>query len=460
MRGNQSATSSRRAARRRRRSGSVLIWSSLLLANLVAMTGLVIDGGLMLAAYREGQNAADAAALAAAMDLMLGKSKVQATATATTFVTDAAHNNLPYATVVVNIPPSNGAYAGLANYAEAIVTYPITTHFLQVLPGFNRNQSVTAQAVAGFEPITIDEGVIALNPTASPGLWDNGQGTIRVNGNVVVNATATNAATAGQGSIYAASINVVGGVDKPANFLNIDPSGPSPLQTGTMPFPDPFGNMPTPTTATGVDPTSRGSVKATNGDTLSLSPGVYSNIKITGGTVTFNPGIYVVAGGDLSVTGGAVTGNGVMFYMTGADYNPATGAPDASDPIDPLGLSPPTSPNNAFGTATINGAMQFSPIDTTNPSFSYSTSAISTFNGMLFYFRRADTAGMSIQGNSSAGSLTGTIYSKWGSLDIAGQGTYSAQFAVGSMKVTGNGNVTVASAGSNQGKVPRVFLVN
>jgi Flp pilus assembly protein TadG len=43
---------------------------ALLLPVLLGVLGLTIDGGLMMVVYRQTQNAADAAALAAAVDLL------------------------------------------------------------------------------------------------------------------------------------------------------------------------------------------------------------------------------------------------------------------------------------------------------------------------------------------------------------------------------------------------------
>ena len=46
------------------RRGATLVWFALLLVVLLAMAGLVIDAGLLLAARRQAQNAADAAVAA------------------------------------------------------------------------------------------------------------------------------------------------------------------------------------------------------------------------------------------------------------------------------------------------------------------------------------------------------------------------------------------------------------
>src|SRR5207237_7140365 len=86
-----------------RRPGKILVLFVLLLPVLLGMVGLVVDTGLMMAAHRQAKNAADAAALAAAMDLMLGGSGSSATAAAQTFVQQ--YNGLASApSPQVNIP--------------------------------------------------------------------------------------------------------------------------------------------------------------------------------------------------------------------------------------------------------------------------------------------------------------------------------------------------------------------
>ena len=121
----------------------MLVWFALMLTVLLGMVGLVIDGGILMATQRQAQNAADAGALAAAHDLMHGKSPTTATATATTFVKQ--HNGLSTAPdPVVNIPPATGPYAGMAHYAEVIVSSPMRTFFIHILPGIAQDQTVTA----------------------------------------------------------------------------------------------------------------------------------------------------------------------------------------------------------------------------------------------------------------------------------------------------------------------------
>src|SRR5262249_39985373 len=321
-----------------------------------------IDGGLLLAAHRQAQNAADAAALAAARDKLAGRSDSTALATANTYIQQ--YNGLSGAPDLVagqtfNIPPKQGAYAGKTQYIEVIVTSPVRTFFVHILGG-SQSRTATGRAVAGIQAVSSNLSSAVLDPNARPGLSLSGGGKLIVNGGVVVNSQAAGsdqdrnwialgippyAVTTGNNStVQAGNLQVVGGVDPPANITSLPGSSGSPLHAGALSVPDPLLNLPTPTTSNGVVNTypglnSRGqwqtyntpqdvSVSISGNQSITFSPGIYNSIAIAGGgpgTVTFSPGIYVLVGGKsvtLNITTGAtVTGNGVMFYNTGSDYS-------------------------------------------------------------------------------------------------------------------------------------------
>lgn len=476
-----------------RRSGAILVWLALLLTLLFGMLGLVVDAGLLMAAHRQAQNAADAAALAAALDLLYGRGEAVAASTATTFVKN--YNGLSDAPdPVVNIPPASGAYAGEPGFVEVIVSHPKQTFFIHIL-GIAPEQTVQARAVAGSEAVTAGEGVCVLDPDAWPGLSVTGGGILKVRGLVVVNSegggvdenglpvdngnTRTAATCSNNSLLQAAYMHVVGGVNDPANFQNIDPGGPNPLHCKQMRVPDPLLYLPTPTTANGVVDIDRGAPQATNtnlmlndpsgenfieivpelGERMVLHPGIYTSIDITGGNVRFVPGVYVIrpepnTQNSLKITGGNVLAQGIMFYATGHNYSPDSGTPDSNDGDK----SPPHTDGAEFGAITINAEMRLSPID--HDKYDYSAFPVSEiYDGMLFYQRRRDVQGLSIEGNAAEGALSGTLYAKWAPVKIAGQGTYNAQFVVGSMVITGTGDVTIQYAGKKVGKAPQIFLV-
>ena len=209
------------------------------------------------------------------------------------------------------------------------------------------------------------------------------------------------------------------------------------------------------------------------GDVI-LYPGIYGSVSITGGRTFFVPGIYVLSPkqntANVFSVGGSVNGSttivgrGVMFYNTGNSYNPANGNPDAND-----GEAAPAS-NNNFGDGTsyvggftVSKDVHLSPIDTTK--YAYATyydnaRAVSAeFDGMLFYQRRRNASTFSITGNASDGSMTGTVYAKWALFQLAGSGSYDAQFIVGSLAASGGADITILAAGSQRGRANQVFLV-
>lgn len=309
--------------RRQPRGGKVLIVTALSVPALLGMIGLVIDTGLLLAAHGHLQSAADAAAMAASMDLVRGKAKSVAISTANDFVKQ--HNALSNApNPVVNLPPKTGPRAGDSTAVEVIVSYPVRTFLIHVFGGGGAVQNISARAIAAYEPQGAGGGVITLNTAAVPGIKCNGNAELRVNGTVIDNSegggvdesgvTVSSPYPGGQAMdlpgnarVRALSARVVGGVSDPSKVLNWVSGGPSPLKCRILPQPDPFANLPTPTT--GVDPSYvRSTVypgqNLSGGGSTTLSPGVYPFIKIAGNhKVTFLPGVYVLTGGGIQASG-------------------------------------------------------------------------------------------------------------------------------------------------------------
>jgi Flp pilus assembly protein TadG len=404
------------------RRSAILPQVILLLTALLGMTGLVVDGGLMMQARRQAQNAADAAAMAAAFELKRGNTVANAQSTATTFV--QTYNLLTSASVTTNIPPSTGAHSTGTNaghYAEVIVSYTPSTYFMGVL-GIT-STTVKTRAVAGYEPLANGEGAIVLDPTAQPGLTIQGGAGLIVNGSVVVNSEGPGldqygnnvnpfnisgqpAITSGNNAtIKLQYLQVDGGVDS-TTLAIVQPystGGPNPLFAGQGTVePDPLASIPAPQnsntpsipatawTTVNPNPTTSGGVTTypsgvyTNSITLNagvtavFNPGVYADIKITNtANATFNPGVYIMAPTNnnqgLSITGsGTVTGgtatNGVMFYFTSSDYYNSTtpsssGAYDAADSV--MRQTTPSSTNapSTSNLPTVGGVVESSSLN-------------------------------------------------------------------------------------------------
>jgi Flp pilus assembly protein TadG len=331
---------------RPRRRGTIIVIVVLILAVLVGMVGMVLDAGQLMNAHRQVQNAADAGATAAALELLRGRSSSVAAAAATTFVQQ--YNGLGAATVGVSIPPVSGPHAGNANYAEVTVSNSLQTRLIQVLGG-TRTRTVTARAVAGWEGVNISGVIMALDANARPGINLTGNGSLRVNGTVVVNSNGGGLTergvpinngnsgyaieTSGNGKLQALDVESVGGVNNPSKVTNYSGSTQSPLHTGVPAQSDPFEFLASPTTANGAAATNFGAIKLSGNESVTLQPGVYNSISASANvTVTMQPGIYVIKGGGIDLSGNAtINGSGVMIYNTGSDYNVNTGLPDSGD---------------------------------------------------------------------------------------------------------------------------------
>lgn len=457
-----------------RRGGAILVKFAILVPVLFAWVGLVIDTGLLLSTKRQMQNAADAAALAAAMDLLRIRQGVSLPHDLTGSARNYAHLNGLEESVEPEVynPPATGPYAGDDNYVEVVITKPLRTWFIQVV-GVNTDQEVRARAVAGLEASTLTDVLVVLNPNPSgqgAGLDASGGGTIQVFGSIRVNAEGSKAilpgSQLGKGTgIFAENVTVVGDIGgQGASYIfdnstypNSTPLDPSKITTGDLPASDPYAYLATPTLDSGVvNATNQGDVSYSvpkAGETLYIEPGIYSSISITGGnagTVEFKPGIYVLSPTHnvtntlvINNSGGQVIGNGVMFYNTGSDYSATSGLPDSQDGFT-LGSS-----SAFFGGININ---------TQSLTLTPYRSAGSPFDGMVFYQRRWNTEDLSVQANASNVNVTGAIYDKWGAVKLAGGGaSFNSPFVVGSLNVTGS--ATLRAPTTQESKPNQVYLV-
>jgi hypothetical protein len=470
---------------RKRRRGIVLVLLVVALPALIGIVGLVLDVSLMSALQQDLQHATDAASTAAAMDLMLGADEAHARLTADEYI--HVRNQMPTASVVVNIPPATGPYAGDSGFVETIATQIYTTRFMHVLGGA-REREVKTRSVAGRRAATAGAAIVVLDPAPQPlsisgippllpalptllgGLEVLGLGRVRVDGAVLVNTTwggvdeNGNVAGNSQGPPYAVSctpliqltrleardIRVAGGVDDPNNYRSFAAGAASPLRANRLPSPDPLIDLPVPTES--ADPANvssvlRGTQSVAGLPLLSppvvLQPGVYDWIQVLSGSAVFQPGVYVIRGKNpatqlaLNIAGGTVTAEGVMFYITNsAGYSPATGGPDSADATDP---SPPPTVPTLLPSVVINAALA-------NSSFSPISSAQSPYHGILLFQRRQDSRPIVLlhQNLLLGGSISGTIYSKWGHALFVGSGNYDLRFVAGTVRILSLLDMTIA----------------
>jgi Flp pilus assembly protein TadG len=127
--------------------GGVAVYVAIALPLLLGSVGMGVDVGLAYTSRQAAQHQADAAAMAAALELARGKTADEAEAAATTDAEENGFVDTRGDTIEVESPPTSGAFAGDAEATEVQITRPVTLTFVGFV-GAERNITVTARAVA------------------------------------------------------------------------------------------------------------------------------------------------------------------------------------------------------------------------------------------------------------------------------------------------------------------------
>jgi Flp pilus assembly protein TadG len=154
--------------------GSVMVLFALMIPGIVALMGLVVDMGRLLAERRQLQAAADASAWAAATEFLWG-SPGNAGAVTQWYAEQNGYGPTSDATVTVSQPPTSGAYVGQGEYIQVTVRRPLTLTLAQIVHPDPITIVVTATAGPSLGPAPY--GLLALNSTS---------GGIVLNGSVLV----------------------------------------------------------------------------------------------------------------------------------------------------------------------------------------------------------------------------------------------------------------------------------
>jgi Flp pilus assembly protein TadG len=361
--------------------GQVLILSAVCMAVIFGFLALAIDVGQLQYAKRSLQMVADAAALAAGLEIRVCGTLTNCPAMQTaaqsalvengysgsTFVTHCGTVAATGLTLVLNSPPCALGTAdpntGKTNYVEVVLSKPQPTYFARVL-GYS---SVVIRARAESAHILGGPCIYALDPTGSGAIAITAGLGFKSTCAMVDESSSSSALTCLIGLVSAPRISVTGGTSG-----LLCGSAPAPITGVPVPSPaDPLAYLPAPPRATDPCPTVAtgspysGSPKAVTilvglGSNIVFNPGVYcGGISITAGlltSVTFNPGIYILKDGPgplgalvpssgLTITVSAlssVTGTGVTFYNSGTSGSFSITVPAALG-LTTFNLSAPTS---------------------------------------------------------------------------------------------------------------------
>lgn len=312
----QSIRRSRRPKGDRRR-GIVAVLVALLLVVLLGVTAFSIDGGGLYDLRRRASGAAEAAASAAALELLYpsggvpSESKAIAAAHAL-----AAANGFPNdgdkSDVVVHIPPTSGAFAGREGFIEVIVHGYRDRTFSSVFGG--GRLTVTGRAVVCGGYVPTKASILVLDPTKKKAASID-DAYLDLGGDLIINSKNQKALSLKKKSqVKAENIVVAGGVERTKKQ---DYTLDGDLSTNAKPTPDPLAGMPVPEDSPTLKADSY--KKSFNGvDHFTLEPGTYGDLKFdSDDAVVFKPGVYRLEGVLEVKQQATITAEGVTLFSVG-----------------------------------------------------------------------------------------------------------------------------------------------
>jgi Flp pilus assembly protein TadG len=423
-----------------RRPGVIAPTLALLLIGLVGVAAITIDGGLLMADRRRAQAAADAAALAAAIDLFDNYSKTlgadtggAAAASATKTATDNGFTDgVKGAKVTVNIPPKSGPYAKRAGYAEVLITMTQKRFFSTIFGSGDLPVSVRAVAEGTKSPR--NNGVIILDPTGSNDLTATASGDVTIKGgDLIVNSSdVKGGTTSSTGNIIADNIYFSGNPGYYSSNTGKFEAVNGKIYSSQAPTPDPLKDLPAPAEPLvvykninisglpkvgGVIPGWPDPNDLLNGWVLpagTYSGGIHISDNNKAHTYTLQSGIFYFKGGGLTLSANAAIKSepdGVLMYF-------ASGG----------GLS-----------LTAGGPVTLSPLKS------------GTYANITVFEGRTNTSQNSITGQTGGSlSVAGTFYTPAAKVTVTGSGsdyTLGSQYIVYQLSVTGSGNFLVDYSG-------------
>jgi hypothetical protein len=326
--------------------GAVSVLVAVSLLGLMAILSLALDGSALQRERRTMQTAADAGALAGAVEIFRNRTdSVSFAAMSETARNGYAHGS---AAVVVTptYPSTNAPYSG-----TRFVTVAVEKRVPTLLGGILGESEVVIRSKSTAGIVLSEYCFVVLDPTGANALKLSNSATLTGSGcGIEVNSTSPTGAnaTGTQNLVTAPSIGVGGSsVGGPSKFVT-----PAGVQYQVPPAANPLAYLAMPTVPNTCD---YGSVSAAMNisGTQTLSPGTYCGGMNIKSTVTLTPGLYILRGGGLTVTGSGdlkSTGTGVTFLNTA----PPAGASYSWGPISLQGgavvvnLQGNTNPNSAL----------------------------------------------------------------------------------------------------------------
>jgi len=282
------------------------------LTALFLFSGLALEGGMLELRKLQLQHAADAAALGAIYERGRGLSDWVTAGKA-----DAALNGFTDGTNGVTIkiqsPPVSGSYAGDSTAIQVTVSQTYHLTFMSLVGG--ATATPTSGAVA--RPSTTPNCIFLMGSGSSyyP-LLNTGVGYISSVCNIYVNSTTRSIEDDAGSPLTVTSPDsiLLAGSPNTASYTDLVETPAATIHYYVTTKSDPLASLSAPASPTSLSQCTFRGYAAFSSTTL--NPGTYcGGMSLLGGTITLNPGLYIVTGGMLW-SGVTVQGTGVTIYLT------------------------------------------------------------------------------------------------------------------------------------------------
>ena len=317
--------------------GQALALIAFALVALLGVMSLAMDGGRIYADRRKAQNTADTSSFAGGLiiaqadtgdpinlpeeTIELARNKAFARA-----ASNGYNDDDPDVEVYVTVSD--------ALFDEGLYYYTVTVEITSRIDGmftplvYSGQLTNTVYSIAKVKPIqglALGNSLYATAPDECDAMLFSGTGNVDIiDGGIYSNSNSGKSNCASIHRKGSSTINVEKGkISAAGKYNNSGSSGsikPDPDEDEPQEFFDDFPAA----DCTNLPP--HGSVKIGPGTTITLHPGTYDGIDITGSAanpaaVELAPGLYCIRGKGFSANGGNVVGNGVMFYMADGDFS-------------------------------------------------------------------------------------------------------------------------------------------
>ena len=308
--------------------GNSLIIAAAALPLLLGSAGLATDTIQWALWKRQLQRAADSAAIAGVYDRYHNDGSSANTEDAVDHDLDLNNSLKDKVALVSGYPkvsfPADDATLELTDQVtvELAVQRPLSFSSMFMTNAPVIKTTATAATVPGGDKYC----VVSLEKGNKTGIQGSGNATVKTDCAWITNSISNNAA-AGQGDaeLWATAIAAAGGIAQSANWHvgRYDPYAPALDDPYAEVNPDPTDRADkcgTGTLPAIAIPNGGGKTKPT---TMTFNPGCYSSISVASGeTITLNPGVYYISGGNVLLHGALIATNGVTIVLTNRDTSP------------------------------------------------------------------------------------------------------------------------------------------